>query len=174
MRAYYKPAPKSIWEEMFARHVKEREDLLRWEDSRASIKRTSSMETIRISAADQSAFDPDSSIKIEKGKRKADTRQIPRDGYDASSSEDDSEVEDLWTKRPKTGNSDYFRSPSPSQSSCSDLGDFLFNAPPVESVPRTPSPSGYYSSSSSQWDLLETSSVSSHSSFDHIADSDRD
>ncbi|KAJ8457100.1 hypothetical protein ONZ45_g18451 [Pleurotus djamor] len=53
-RAYIKPAPKSLWDELFARHAREREDLLRWEDRRlkTQLKRTSSMETILPSTVD--------------------------------------------------------------------------------------------------------------------------
>ncbi|KAL0958146.1 hypothetical protein HGRIS_000313 [Hohenbuehelia grisea] len=47
MRLYLKPAPKSLWDEMFARHAREREALLRWDESRLrKLNRTSSMETI--------------------------------------------------------------------------------------------------------------------------------
>ncbi|TDL19614.1 acyl-CoA N-acyltransferase, partial [Rickenella mellea] len=38
-------APKTLWDEMFLRHQREREELLRWDDRR--MKRSSSMETIR-------------------------------------------------------------------------------------------------------------------------------
>jgi hypothetical protein len=48
MRSYLKPAPKSIWEEMFARHAREREDLLRWDDKRQMLKRPSSADTVRV------------------------------------------------------------------------------------------------------------------------------
>ncbi|KAJ2925097.1 hypothetical protein H1R20_g12004, partial [Candolleomyces eurysporus] len=45
------PAVKSLWDEMFARHQREREELLRMEDRKMSgngkLKRTSSMETIK-------------------------------------------------------------------------------------------------------------------------------
>jgi hypothetical protein len=46
MRAFIKPAPKNLWEEMFARHEKEREELLRWEEAKM-LKRTISVDTIR-------------------------------------------------------------------------------------------------------------------------------
>ncbi|RXW20166.1 hypothetical protein EST38_g5669 [Candolleomyces aberdarensis] len=51
-RNKWTPAAKSLWDEMFARHQREREELLRWEDRRTSsghgkLKRTSSMETIK-------------------------------------------------------------------------------------------------------------------------------
>jgi hypothetical protein len=49
MRAFIKPAPKNLWEEMFVRHERERQELLRWEDAK-TLKRTSSMDTIRYGA----------------------------------------------------------------------------------------------------------------------------
>ena len=48
MRSYFKPAPKNLWDEMFARHSRERDELLRWDEKENGIKRTSSMETIRL------------------------------------------------------------------------------------------------------------------------------
>ncbi|KDQ22395.1 hypothetical protein PLEOSDRAFT_1109506 [Pleurotus ostreatus PC15] len=45
-RPFLHPAPKSLWDEMFARHAREREELLRWEDNQKRLKRTASMETI--------------------------------------------------------------------------------------------------------------------------------
>ena len=49
VRAFH-PAPKSLWDALFARHQREREELLRWE-AKAMLKRTSSMVTIRGSDA---------------------------------------------------------------------------------------------------------------------------
>jgi hypothetical protein len=43
-----KSAPKNLWDEMFARHAREREELLRWEDRRQIWKRASSTETVRV------------------------------------------------------------------------------------------------------------------------------
>lgn len=37
----------TVWDEMFARHAREREELLRWEDNHGRIRRSSSMETLR-------------------------------------------------------------------------------------------------------------------------------
>ncbi|KAF9493054.1 hypothetical protein BDN71DRAFT_1450754 [Pleurotus eryngii] len=45
-RPFLHPVPKSLWDEMFARHAREREELLRWEDNQKRLKRTASMETI--------------------------------------------------------------------------------------------------------------------------------
>jgi hypothetical protein len=53
MRGYFSPAPKSLWDEMLARHQREREELLRWEakhhnvaDRRKNLRRVESTETI--------------------------------------------------------------------------------------------------------------------------------
>lgn len=45
-------APKSLWDEMFERHQREREELLRWDESRIK-KKTASMETIRTRTAEK-------------------------------------------------------------------------------------------------------------------------
>ncbi|KAI9460792.1 hypothetical protein HD554DRAFT_1562754 [Boletus coccyginus] len=49
MRANRTPKPPivSLWDEMFARHAREREELVRWEEKHGRIRRTSSMETVR-------------------------------------------------------------------------------------------------------------------------------
>jgi hypothetical protein len=43
-------APKSLWDELFARHERERQELLRWEEKKAKLNRTASMETVRVLA----------------------------------------------------------------------------------------------------------------------------
>jgi hypothetical protein len=83
-------APKSLWDALFARHQREREELLRWE-ARASLKRTSSMVTVRGSDAaltmihdsaptpappSEKEFDDVSDVN---GKRKADDLDSPLD-----------------------------------------------------------------------------------------------
>ncbi|KAL0576075.1 hypothetical protein V5O48_005903 [Marasmius crinis-equi] len=50
MRDYFKTAPKSLWDEMFIRHDRERDELLQWEERQlgtAILQRSASMETIR-------------------------------------------------------------------------------------------------------------------------------
>jgi hypothetical protein len=47
VRSYLNLAPKNIWDEMFARHGRECEELLRWDDREQRLKRTSSAETVR-------------------------------------------------------------------------------------------------------------------------------
>ena len=43
-----KSVPKNLWDEMFARHAREREELLRWEDRRQIWKRASITGTVRV------------------------------------------------------------------------------------------------------------------------------
>ncbi|KAF7350402.1 Spermidine n1-acetyltransferase [Mycena venus] len=124
MRGFYKgkPAPKSLWDELFARHEREREELLRWEEDQyrlnRGMKRTASMETIKGGAVptalepEEAGFESDagsvasratsahsSSSSINKGKKRAapaDWDPNPsRDSYpyDGSSSDTDSEFD---------------------------------------------------------------------------------
>ena len=86
----YQPAPKSLWDALFARHQREREELLRW-DAKVLLKRTSSMATIRgsdaaLTAISDSAPTPTSASEMEfddtsdpNRKRKADSSDIPSD-----------------------------------------------------------------------------------------------
>ncbi|KAJ8087265.1 hypothetical protein PM082_006095 [Marasmius tenuissimus] len=50
MRKYFKPAPKTLWDEMLVRHDRERNELLRWEERKMgthALQRAASTETIR-------------------------------------------------------------------------------------------------------------------------------
>ncbi|RDX49340.1 acyl-CoA N-acyltransferase, partial [Lentinus brumalis] len=49
VRKRRRAAPRNLWDELFERHQREREELLRWEANESSmrIRRTSSMETVR-------------------------------------------------------------------------------------------------------------------------------
>ncbi|EJF56858.1 acyl-CoA N-acyltransferase, partial [Dichomitus squalens LYAD-421 SS1] len=49
VRRRLRAAPRNMWDELFERHQREREELLRWEGFRDSmgLRRTSSMETVR-------------------------------------------------------------------------------------------------------------------------------
>ena len=54
-------APRSMWDELFERHQREREELLRWEanEGRPRTRRTSSMETVRLEPdVDPYSFSP--------------------------------------------------------------------------------------------------------------------
>ncbi|KXN85550.1 hypothetical protein AN958_11117 [Leucoagaricus sp. SymC.cos] len=107
----FQSAPKSLWDALFVRHQREREELLRWEDK--CPHRTSSLETIRDGAATPTpslareldtpdsecgtASESEGSV-VERPKRKlfeiGDGRPADAsDAYDASSSECESEYE---------------------------------------------------------------------------------
>lgn len=65
-----KAAPTTLWDEMLSRHDRERQQLMRWEDDQTQswpkwLKRTSSMETIRMSMAPVSDVSKDSSDEYE-------------------------------------------------------------------------------------------------------------
>ncbi|KAF7289874.1 Spermidine n1-acetyltransferase [Mycena indigotica] len=77
MRQLWKPAPKSMWDELFTRHERERDELLRWEEKTGRVKRSASLETLRAPPPD-SVFDltmseSDLAAKSWKGKEKAKT-----------------------------------------------------------------------------------------------------
>ncbi|KAF7349311.1 hypothetical protein MSAN_01720600 [Mycena sanguinolenta] len=171
MREVRTPAPKSLWDEMFLRHERERSDLLRWDDDQNRLmKRTMSTETLR---AVPLALEPDScddsdagsvisrapsvtaSASPDKGKK----RMAPIWSDDgASGSDADSEFEDvafatLARKRFMTG--DHSRRSGPSSPTFSDISLVSDAHSAAKSPPSTPSASG------SEWDLLESSSSSS-------------
>jgi hypothetical protein len=89
----FKSAPKSVWDALFARHQREREDLLRWE-AMTTLKRTSSMTTVRgeldapHSTIPDPAPTPSSASEAEHdntsqtGKRKIDVLDHPFDSPD--------------------------------------------------------------------------------------------
>jgi len=128
-------APKSLWDELFLRHQREREELLRWDDRR--LKRTISTETVRatINAAEsgvetetESESDAESiSSPLKKRKLQiATARTMHRDSWDTCnllSSEEESDVEDFV----RAGSTSK-RSPSPASSESSavsvPLSDF--------------------------------------------------
>ncbi|KAF7300598.1 hypothetical protein HMN09_00945000 [Mycena chlorophos] len=64
MRAYWKPAPKSLWDELFLRQERERTELLRWEErnGKVTVKRSASTETLRSTSA--AAPPPDSVVDL--------------------------------------------------------------------------------------------------------------
>lgn len=195
MRSYLKLAPKNLWDEMFARHTREREGLLRWDEKQQKLKRTSSMETLRFiihtqdtspesasttdDESDYPATAPTSDIEtfssIHKGKRrKLDTDVSDRMSRASSPPSSDSEQSDAsWDMGGwESEASEHIQLTSYAHISRT-LGDahYLSNSsssrgslPPL-SAARSSSPS------SSNWDLLETSSVSS-SNFESLIDCD--
>ncbi|KAJ7432899.1 hypothetical protein B0H11DRAFT_2123567 [Mycena galericulata] len=138
MRSFFKPAPKSLWDELFLRHERERDELLRWEADQ-------NMETLRAvnASADTDANDSDapsaaSSSKSSKSKSKVEIG--------------DSDFSAVRVVRRHVDHSDSelsrMSSPTPSDAS-------------VESVPRSETTAG-----SGDWDMLESSSSGSSSFWD--------
>ncbi|KAJ7151186.1 hypothetical protein C8R46DRAFT_1123501 [Mycena filopes] len=167
MRTYYKPAPKSLWDELFLRHERERDELLRWEESNERLLRrtTGSTATLRgappseAPSATESESESESS-SASKGKGKGKTRMLRRDPYDGESSSDAEsdfggggfvrryDFDDGRVGSPTPSNISFVGSPPPgSVSSASSIG----------SPPR--------SVSGSEWDMMDqdSSSSSSHS-----------
>jgi len=181
MRSYLKPAPKNLWDEMFARHAREREELLRWDERQQRLKRTSSMDTVRVL---DTPSETASTIDEETGDRPV----TPASVIDTSS------VHEGKRRRLDTDPLDrqsQASSPPPSESEQSDASWEMENwdedeasghiqLPPSAYISRTvrdadslsdSSGPGRGSASGSNWDMLETSSVSS-SSFESLGDSD--
>lgn len=158
-------APKSLWDALFARHQREREELLRWE-ARASLKRTSSTGTIRASDAVLTTIigyaptpTPASEVKSEdasviletpdNGKRKADALDPPLDLLDDDRRSScvlssDSEVD--FTDQIQNSVKRWVESSSAE----SPFDDF---------IDRSASPDGFASSTS--WDTMDTCSTDS-------------
>lgn len=119
-------APKSLWDELFLRHQREREELLRWDDKR--LKRTISTETIRetpnvvesrVETGTESESDAESVSRPLKNRKlaSATARAMHRDSWDAfnvSNSESESDAEDFVQ-----AGSTSRRSPSPASSESS-------------------------------------------------------
>jgi len=176
MRGFYKPAPKSLWDELFMRHERERDELLRWEEdqNRLNRKRTASTETLR---AVPLAPDPDSdacsdagsdagsvasrSSSISKGKKRAAPSDWSRDPYDGSSSDAESEfdfVRKRYIQDIQESNSRLSGTSSPTPSDIS-LESTPYSISVAGSPPATPSAGGF----ESDWDLMSSSSSSSSS-----------
>ena len=109
-------APTSLWEEVFERHQREREELLRWEDKNnpsASLKRTASSETIKEVYHQPSDTGGDSAVETTDSESGGLSHRNAHNGpsttpqaissevssesglSDLSTSEDDSDVESL-------------------------------------------------------------------------------
>ncbi|KAK7046629.1 spermidine n1-acetyltransferase [Favolaschia claudopus] len=155
MRSIRKPAPTSLWEELFVRHQREREELLHWEEFQSRLKRTASMETLRAVPADpetsgtesDAAGSLKSTTSSSKGKKRAVPSDWTRDPYDGSSSDADSEFgfdgEAIALVRNR-------RDSVPDSPTHSEIS--------LPSIPRSTPPA---SSSGSDWDLMEMSPCSS-------------
>jgi hypothetical protein len=149
--ATVRSAPKSLWDELFARHQQEREELLRWESS--TLRRTSSTATLRgvspiptaLTASESESEMSDASNRrlnaSEKGKRNAEVLENhiitgSDGGYDGSASDSEADVDPL-NKRWKLS--------LPASQSPNPFDDEEFSSP------------GDYDSATS-WDALESSS----------------
>jgi hypothetical protein len=198
MRSYLKLAPKNLWDEMFARHTREREELLRWDEKQQKLKKTSSMETLRFTIhvpetspesasttddeSDHPATAPASDIEtfssMHKGKRrKLDTDVSDRLSRASSPPSSDSEQSNAswdmagWESDEASGHIQLASYAHISRT----LGDAHYLSDSGSSRGSLPPPSAARSSSSSSsnWDLLETSSVSS-SNFESLIDDDHE
>jgi hypothetical protein len=170
----FRVAPKSLWDELFARHQREREELLRWEERNYPLKRSMSMETVRNIVApssssvstsaseDEAMTDSGSAVSATASSRRVNgkKRRIDvGDAYDASASESEGEPELV------TG----LHSPPPSY----DPTEWLAQVRSHRSTSPASSQSGesihsdgsYTTSSSSQWDHMESASDGSLSDF---------
>ncbi|KAF9028598.1 hypothetical protein BDZ89DRAFT_951252 [Hymenopellis radicata] len=182
IRCSLQPAPPSLWDEMFLRHDRERDALLRWDqgvidEQRRLLHRTTSMETIRDlrgyqCESQEEDSDAQSVLSMAKGKEKglaaADNQsavfvdEASDPEYQLMESDDEG-----WSSDASGG----ANSPPLSVSSSSSSGG-SFASEDVSDVldHLTPRSDGYVSSSDgSQWDMLETSSSSS---FDSLSESD--
>ncbi|KAJ7336256.1 hypothetical protein DFH08DRAFT_706232 [Mycena albidolilacea] len=179
----FKAAPKSLWDELFLRHERERDELLRWEEGQGragamGVKRSASVETLR---AVPMALEPDSesdagesdagsavspapsSVRSKGKKRMAPTDWVRdrRDPYDGASSDAESEFDGGARKRTvldldRSGASSPALSDISLQSVPSSVTSSSASAG-ARFPPSTPSASG----SGSDWDLMESDSSSS-------------
>ncbi|KAJ7770464.1 hypothetical protein B0H16DRAFT_1306923 [Mycena metata] len=164
MRSYYKPAPKSLWDELFLRHERERDELLRWEEDNNRLKRTASMVTIRgAEAPDSEAESVASSVSTtaSKGKKRMAPSASLRDSYDGSGSDVESDFGDgRFVRRfvfddPLVGGEP--SSPALSSISLVESVPGSVSSASTASSLRSPSVSG------SDWDMMDSSSSHSFS-----------
>ncbi|KAJ6484368.1 hypothetical protein C8R47DRAFT_980819 [Mycena vitilis] len=159
MRGFFKPAPKTLWDELFARHQRERDELLRWEEDQSRLKRTASSETIRAVrltlGTDSEAESAASSTLVNKGKKRMAPSDWNHDPYDGSSSDSDGDL-GAAGRSVLTGGRYIPRvsSPTLSEISLESVPTSLRSTP---STPSTPSVSG------SDWDMMDSASSGSSS-----------
>ncbi|KAJ7207189.1 hypothetical protein GGX14DRAFT_456513 [Mycena pura] len=147
LRGYGRPAPRSLWDELFHRHERERNELLLSEARENNrLRRTDSSETIRAiptapSDAEETESDSGASSvsSTTLADRKGKKRPAPADWADGGSSDEESQFGDVIT-----GSA---RASSPAWSDASS----------AESVPRSVTSAGS-ASDASDWDLLDSSS----------------
>ena len=170
MRSYFKPAPKNLWEEMFARHTREREELLRWDERENGIKRTSSTETIRLfgiaasETASVSADESDTSSIVggESSVSSSKRRKIEVDPFEdqspAPSPPPEYSISSLASGGVRLPHQPFSHIPRGSTVAMARDDDdedqseastsFAHHTPPPNSVPRSSSPAD------SQWEML--------------------
>jgi hypothetical protein len=155
MRTYFKPAPKSLWDEMFARHDRERLALLQWEDSR-TLKRTMSCETVRRLGKGKAPDFPSLPVKIERSASPGAAGGPSAAGATTLSDEEDfmdmgeeSDPEDEAFTR--------WRSPSPTSESGNSISSSASN-------------DALSASDASDWE--KCSSTDKSSDFENLAESD--
>jgi hypothetical protein len=188
MRSYLKPAPKNLWDEMFARHAREREELLRWDER---MKRTSSMETVRVldtlpevtyttdEETDHSAvalaprFDTPSLVH-QGERRRLDTDDLSQASSPPSSDSERSDASwDMGGWESNEDNRHISFPPSAHNPRTAGNAHSLSDSSGSSRVRLSPASARSDTPSSSNWDMLETSSVSS-SSFEGLLDSDEE
>lgn len=171
----FRVAPKSLWDELFARHQREREELLRWEERNYPLKRSMSMETVRNEVApssvstsaseDEAMTDSESVISATRRVNGKKRRIDVGDAYDASASESEGEPE--LVTGPRSTVKESFPPP------LYDATEWVAQVRSHRSTSPASSQSGesvhsdgsYTSSSSSQWDHMESASDASLSDF---------
>ncbi|KAF8185503.1 hypothetical protein K438DRAFT_1973813 [Mycena galopus ATCC 62051] len=154
---YHKPAPKSLLDEMFLRHERERDELLRWDDDQNTLKRSASMETLH--ASDVGSVALRASAKGKKTMALPDLNQN-RNPFadDRASSDADSEFDVTFVRKKL-----YIADANRRSGASSPMLSVVSSGASARSPPGTPTPELEL-----DWDLMEffmSSSSSSSSSF---------
>ncbi len=175
IRSSLRGAPPTLWDEMFLRHERERDMLLRWEQSgkeeeRRLLKRTSSMETVRYETGPYSSEAKGKTKAIDLEDFAADQEYLAATGDEDGDLASDEEEDRHDAKRPKFGGAYGSSTPTFGSSTAFTFGSLAQTL----SSPTMPSqlPFGQVhdedgDSSESSWDAMETSS---NSSFDSLSD----
>ncbi|KAK0215771.1 hypothetical protein IW262DRAFT_234872 [Armillaria fumosa] len=176
IRSSLRGAPPTLWDEMFLRHERERDTLLRWEQSgkeeeRRLLKRTSSIETIRYETGPYSSDAKGKTKAVDLEDFAADQAYLAAAGDEDGDLEFDEEEDRHDAKRPKFGGGVYESITPTFRSSTASPARGLAQTPAPPTMPSQ-LPFGQVhdedgSSSDSSWDAMETSS---NSSFDGLSD----
>lgn len=84
----------TLWDEMFSRHAREHEELLRWEEKHKRVKKSSSTETLKENVWNDIAYLTDGASSIGEPSRATSLAPSPRPNVIVTW-DDDSEMEDL-------------------------------------------------------------------------------